>query len=282
MKLALVATLALSLSACFGTPSPLAPGLHGAVGAPHQGVQTDAVELPVRGEGFTRFRPHGPNYWGRPRLVEGIERAAEALQRRFPDAPPLLVGDLSAKAGGRIPGHNSHRTGRDVDLLFLYTTPSGAALPTPGFIHVESDGLAVVEEGGDYARLDVEREWALIKLLVSDPELGVQFIFISRTVEALLIEYALSRGEPLELVWRAQAVMLEPGDSTPHDDHAHVRIACSPEEALGGCMGGGPLWEWLPEPPRAAPLDAKELAEIGAEDPMDSEAPAPTAASGGP
>jgi penicillin-insensitive murein endopeptidase len=98
----------------------------------------------------------------------------------------------------------------------------------------------------------------------------VQFIFVSRQVEALLIDYALARGEPLETVWRAQALMLEPGDSAPHDDHAHVRIACTPEEAVAGCSGGGPLWEWLP---RAAPveIEASELSQLLADDPLESE-----------
>ena len=33
---------------------------------------------------------------------------------------------------------------------------------------------------------------------------------------------------------------LQPGDSLPHDDHFHLRVACSPEEAQAGCSGGGP------------------------------------------
>ncbi len=275
-RFALALTLASLTFGCFGSPSPLAPGLHGAVGVPHQGVQTDAVELPVKGEGFARFRPHSPNYWGRARLVEGLQRIAHELRATDSDAPPLVIGDLSARGGGKIPGHASHRTGRDVDLLFFYTTPGGAPVRTPGFIHVENDGLALAPENGDYLRLDVAREWQLVKLLVSDPALGVQFIFISRTVEALLVDYALARGEPLEIVWRAQAVMLEPGDSTPHDDHAHLRIACSPEEALAGCSGGGPLWQWLPEP-QALPANTNEQSEIAADDPPESDVPAKTA-----
>jgi penicillin-insensitive murein endopeptidase len=165
-----------------------------------------------------------------------------------PQAPPLVVGDLSGPNGGKIPGHASHRTGRDVDLLFFYKTPQGARAQAPGFLHVENDGIALEPDSGDYYVLDIEREWELVKALVSDEELRVQFIFVSRTVEALVIEHALSRGEPLDLVWHAQAVMLEPGDSTPHDDHAHVRLACAPEEGVLGCSGGGPVWPWLKDP----------------------------------
>jgi penicillin-insensitive murein DD-endopeptidase len=267
---ALLLGLALCVGACTNTPSPLAPGFRGTVGVPHEGVQTEAVELSVRGPGFERFRPHSSHYWGRPRLVAGLARLAQTIRQRFPDSAPLVVGDLSARGGGKIPGHNSHRTGRDVDLLFFYTTPAGASVKAPGFIHVEADGLAQVPGSGEFLRLDVVRQWELVKLMVSDAELGVQFVFVSRHVEALLVDYALARGEPLETVWRAQAVMLEPGDSAPHDDHAHVRIACSPEETVAGCSGGGPLWEWLPLPPSAESLHESELSQIVADDPLES------------
>jgi hypothetical protein len=129
------------------------------VGVPHQGVQTGAAELPVRGQGFERFRLRSTHYWGRPRLVDGIVRLARTLSDRYPGSPPLVIGDLSARRGGKIPGHNSHRTCRDVDLLFFYATPAGASAKAPGFIHVEADGLAAVP-GGGYLRFDVVQNWS--------------------------------------------------------------------------------------------------------------------------
>jgi penicillin-insensitive murein endopeptidase len=262
-------TLILALaSGCVGVPNPLAPGVSGSVGVPHLGVQTWGVELPVNGKGFTRFRPRSDRYFGHPRLVSGIERVAAALDERFPGSAPLVVGDLSARHGGKISGHNSHRTGRDVDLLFFYKTPAGAYVRAPGFIHVESDGLALVPGTNDYLRLDVDKTWELVKLLVADDELRVQFIFASRVIEALLVDHALARGEPLELVYRAQAVLLEPGDSLNHDDHFHVRIACSPEDEVAGCSGGGPIWEWLPGGPPPFELTHDELHAISVDDPL--------------
>ena len=255
-------------SACLGVPSPLAPGVSGAVGVPHLGVQTEAVELPVSGKGFTRFRPKSDRYFGHPRLVSGVMRVSEALAERFPGSAPLVVGDLSARHGGKISRHNSHRTGRDVDFLLFYKTPSGADARAPGFIHVESDGLARVSGTGDYLRFDVVKTWELVKLLVEDRELRVQFVFASRVIEALLIDYALARGEPLDLVYRAQAVLLEPGDSSNHDDHFHVRIACSPEDEVAGCSGGGPVWEWLPGGPPPFELTHDELHAISTDDPL--------------
>lgn len=260
----------LACTGCIGAPNPLAPTLRGSIGMPHQGVQTGAVELPVRGTGYVRFRPKSPNYWGNPRLVSAVERAAAAVHHALPEGPPLVVGDLSARHGGKIPGHNSHRTGRDVDLLWYVTTPAGAPIRNPGFIRVESDGLAKVLDTGDYVRLDLERQWLLIRELILDDHALVQWMFMSRELEALVVDYARARGEDLELVWRAETVMLQPGDSAPHDDHIHLRIACTPEEAVVGCAGGGPYWEWLPALPRLDDPDGILLDTIAREDPVDS------------
>lgn len=258
----------LALGGCFSAPTPLAPGLSGSVGMPNSGVQTGAIELPKSGKGFERYRPQGRNHWGRPRLVHALERIAAEVEQELPGGV-LVIGDLGAKSGGKIPGHASHRSGRDVDLLFYALTPAGAPITSPGFVRFEADGLAVVPDSGDYIRLDVAREWLLVKKLVSDPEIGVQFLFVSRPLEALLMDYARARGEPLDLQYRAQTVMLQPGDSLPHDDHLHLRIACSPEETQAGCSGGGPYWEWLPPLPESQELDAELLQEIASDEPLE-------------
>jgi len=258
------------LSGCFNTPTPLAPGLHGTVGVPNHGVLTESEELPVRGPGFVRFRPRSSHYFGSPRLVRALQNAAAEVQRRAPGGAPLSIGDLSAKTGGRIPGHDSHRSGRDVDLLFLVTTPAGAPVPSPGFVRFESDGLARVDGSSDYVRIDVDREWILLRSLLTSPEIGVQFMFVCHEIEALLIDHARALGEPDSLVSQAETVMLEPSDSLRHDDHVHLRIACAPDEAVAGCSGGGPRWQWLPPTAPVRPLEARDWAEIGKDDPLEA------------
>ena len=259
---------ALMTLGCFSTPTPLAPNVSGSVGVPHHGVQTGATELPKSGPGFVRYRPHSRNYWGRPHLVTAVQDSARRVAELLPGGSPLVVGDLSARLGGKIPGHNSHRTGRDVDLLWYVTTPKGAPLANPGFINVDTDGLAPVHETGDYVRLDVERQWLLVKELMRSPHIDVQWMFCSRSVEALLIDYARARGEDLELIWHAQTVLLQPGDSLPHDDHIHLRVACTQEEAVNGCLGGGPYWNWLPPLPSVGPLGHDFLEQLGRQFPV--------------
>lgn len=268
MKQPLRATLCLTLLmlplGCMGSPTPLAPGLTGSVGVPHFGVLTGGAELPAQGQGFRRYRKFGEANFALPRLVQGIERAASSLEQAFPHGPRLVVGDLSARTGGKIPRHNSHRTGRDVDLLLFLKTPDGLPIESPGFVSLDADGFAHLPDGR-YVRIDVERQWHLVKALLEDEELGVQFMFLSRDLEAFLIEYALAKETDLALVWHAETVMLEPADSLPHTDHIHLRIACSPSEAVAGCSGGGPHWPWLEALPEL-PLATDALIEAARND----------------
>jgi penicillin-insensitive murein endopeptidase len=245
---------------CSHTPSPLAPNLLGAVGAPAHGVLSAGAELPMSGPGFRWYNPMGHHY-GLPRLIKAVELAAAEVAREEPGGAPLMVGDLSKRTGGQINGHRSHRTGRDVDLLFYVETPAGEPVKNPGFVKFGSDGLAFVppDRGGPgYVRLDVEREWALIRTLLLLPEANVQWLFISAPLEAIITEYARARGEDPELVWHAESVMLQPADSLPHDDHLHLRTACTPEEAVVGCEGGGPYWPWLRPLPVTAPEESDD------------------------
>lgn len=250
-----------------GTPTPLAPGLSGTVGVPHNGVLTEPEELPQAGVGYRRFRPHSPVYFALPRLVRAIKRAAEVVETEMPGGAPLVVGDLSAETGGKIPRHNSHRTGRDVDFLFYVTTPSGMSRPNPGFFSLDADGFVRFPDGS-YGLLDVRRQWLFFRTLLSDPEIDIQFLFMSRDLEARLMQYAMAKETDLELLWHAQTVMLQPGDSLPHADHVHMRIACRPAEAVQGCTGGGPHWPWLQDFPTLSTPFEELIAQIAYEDPF--------------
>jgi len=242
---------------------------------------TYPIELPTTGPGFRWLRPLGHHY-GVPRLVNAVARAAAEVDEQRPGGAPLMVGDLSKRFGGQIAGHRTHRTGRDVDLLFYAETPAGEPVKNPGFFKFGADGLALVppEAGGPkFVRLDVPREWLLIKTLLSIPEANVQWMFISAPLEALITEYARARGEDFDLVWHAETVMLQPADSLPHDDHLHLRTACTPDEAVVGCEGGGPYWPWLPPLPSTPTPESDEALAIALLAPMEPDAPNPPAAS---
>jgi penicillin-insensitive murein endopeptidase len=218
----------------------------------------------MSGPGYRWFNPMGQHY-GVPRLVEALASAAAEVERQRPGGAPLMVGDLSRRTGGRIPRHASHRSGRDVDLLFYSETTAGEPLTTSGFIKFGPDGLAFVPNdrgGGRYVRLDLAREWLLIKALLTAPRANVQWMFVSLPVEALITDYARARGEDSDLVWHAETVMLQPRDSLPHDDHLHLRTACLPDEAIAGCEGGGPYWPWLPPLPSTPPPETDDALAV--------------------
>ncbi len=259
-RAALVTLLCVTGMGCARAPSPVHPGVGGSVGVPHGGVLAGGRELPRRGPGWVWLRGDD-RHWGLPRFVDAIERAARKVESQRPGGT-LSIGDLSVRRGGRLLPHLSHRTGRDVDLLLYMTTLEGAPVQSPGFIHVGADGLAYDEAGKRWLRLDVERTWLLVKALVEDDAARVQWAFASTNLEAILLEWARARGESGETLLRASEIMLQPRPGGVHDDHLHVRTACTPEEQALGCEHTGPVRRWIAELDAATPTAPPSTEEL--------------------
>jgi penicillin-insensitive murein DD-endopeptidase len=243
------------LWACWSAPSSLDPHLSGSLGLPHNGSLQGAAALPKKGPGFRRLRRNGANY-GNRRLIDAIAGAAAHVAQERPGVR-LVIGDVSARRGGKIPRHRSHRTGRDIDLLFYTLSPSGYPVENDRFVHFGPDSVGrYYRKKKRYLRFDVERNWLLVKHLLENDKAQVQWIFVARWLEALMLEFARARGESDSLVWHAGRVLHQPGDSFPHDDHFHLRIACTESERARGCTGGGYHWPWFP--PRLAPFNPSD------------------------
>jgi penicillin-insensitive murein DD-endopeptidase len=236
--------LACGALACGRMPSPLTPLWDGSIGMPHRGVLAHGAELPSRGAGFVWLR-HDDRHFALPRFAGAIERAAAAVDRQRPGSM-LTVGDLSLRHGGQLLPHASHRNGRDADLLLYVMTLDGTPVQSPGFLAFGPDGLAFDEKNDRFLRFDVEREWLLLKALIEDPEARIQWMFVHHALEPMLIEWAHARGEPTDTILRAEVVMAQPGPpAQPHDDHVHVRTACTRLEMTTGCEPNGPTRDWL-------------------------------------
>jgi penicillin-insensitive murein endopeptidase len=172
--------------------------------------------------------------WGTPRLVAALRRAAEAVRQAAPGSPPLGVGDISRARGGPIPPYSrSHQSGRDADLAFYQLDEKGQPVPAEDLLSFDARGYA---DSGK-RRFDVRRNWLLVRALLEDEEVDVQWLFISLPLRQLLLEEARKRNAPARLIERAGRVLHQPTDSRPHDDHFHLRIRCTPEERSAGCVG---------------------------------------------
>src|SRR5580704_9269763 len=180
-----------ALVACTRAPSPLTPGLRGSIGMPHRGVLTEGAELPRDARGVRWLRGND-RHWAAPRFVASLERAAATVAAER-GGPPLVVGDLSVRHGGQLPEHMSHRTGHDADLLLFVSTLSGAPVPSPGFVRFDADGLAWDDVHGRFLRFDVARTWLVVKALVEDDDARVEWIFVHRTLQGMLLEWARAR-----------------------------------------------------------------------------------------
>jgi penicillin-insensitive murein endopeptidase len=175
--------------------------------------------------------------WGTTELASLLQRSAAAVASEFPGSV-LHVGNLSRLGGGDIPPSVSHNSGRDADVIFFAFDRLGGSREATGFTHYDAEGIAD-SPPAETGRLefDTARNWTLVRHLLSDPRVVVQWIFVSVPLRNRLLDYALRQGEPWSLRQRATHVLVQPRDSSPHADHFHVRIAC-PAADRPACIDG--------------------------------------------
>jgi penicillin-insensitive murein endopeptidase len=213
-------------------------------GSANRGALYGAVLLPRAGVGYSTPEP----WWSRGRrygtteLVGLIMRSAAAVEQQHPGGL-LGVADLSAENGGVLPGHRSHQSGRDADLVFYALDPRGQPFaPDQHMAYYTHSGLGQHARAPSFAPeiseryFDLARNWALVRALLTDAESEVEHIFVSARVRRWLLDYARQLGEPEELQLRAARVLRKPRGVDGHNDHMHVRVRCSADdEALGRC-----------------------------------------------
>jgi LysM repeat protein len=176
--------------------------------------------LPRGVGGMYRLSGEGPGYrvvsrsrsWGTFLTVTRLMEVFAEHARRYPEAAPLLVGDISRKGGGFLRPHRSHRRGRDVDIRFplnIRTRHYVAASPKT---------------------LDVKRTWDLIERFIKTGD--VVYIFVDRKLQRVLYEYVKSQRRFSKKQLREYfqyprgrgsmqgIIRHEPGHST----HMHVRF----------------------------------------------------------
>jgi penicillin-insensitive murein endopeptidase len=211
-------------------------------GRSFEGHLRNSAQLPPQGEGYVvpkRWVRRG-NQHGTDELITMIVRVARRVHRETGEA--LGVADLSPKMGGPTPWHRSHQTGRDVDLLLFAVDRKGNPLPADAMVPFKEDGSSYTVDSHGKRRskryFDAERNWALIRAVLEEPTVEVQYIYVYEPLKQLMIEHALEAGEPNGIIEHASAVMEQPVDSSKHDDHIHVRIYCPESDRMFGCRDG--------------------------------------------
>ncbi len=240
-------------------------------GAANRGALAYPAELPAKGPGYVIPGPWEKRglHYGTEELVGLIQRAAATVVGNYPDSV-LGVADLSKPRGGAAAQHRSHQSGRDVDLLYYALDPQGKPMPPDGVMPIYTrKGRAYYAESPEWTPriseryFDLARNWALVKALVTDPEVEVMGIFVAWRIERWLIDYAKANNEPPELIHRAQRILSCPKNAKSHNDHMHVRIACSADDIrTGRCRTNlaprrkrGGKWRWRLRCPKIEPAD---------------------------
>ena len=95
------------------------------IGLPYSGRLVDGTQLPVEGPDWVTWNPvtdSVPNLphrlYGNEHTIRTILSVIGAYRTAHPDAPRVVVGDISFRDGGRMDEHVSHQNGLDVDLYY--------------------------------------------------------------------------------------------------------------------------------------------------------------------
>ncbi len=197
------------------------PGvLSQSVGYPSDGSVEGAMPM-VDGPG--RILRHTPwKAWATRTTIATIDLVLREWARRYPSEQQIIVGNLSARAGGRLQPHSSHQSGRDVDLSY------------PQIWDHKSE---LAPQDMNERNLNRELTWALLELLRETTAL--EHVFIDRKLQQLLYQYALESGRyskkdlenwmeyPSPTGTGSPIIQHVPG----HSDHLHVRFKCTPSES---------------------------------------------------
>jgi penicillin-insensitive murein endopeptidase len=228
------------------------------IGSPDRGHLRRGVELTSTEHLRARSGPSSSSF-GTAELVSALQRAAARVAEAHP-GPPLVVGDLSDAAGGRLRPHRSHRSGRDADVSFYLRDARGRPVDSPGFVRLLRGGCG--EHGGREYCLDAARSFAFLAALAMDPEAGLQYVFVAPDLRDLLLAAGERDDAPAEVIRRVRLVTEPARGSGSHRSHFHLRVYCS-EDDRPDCVDEPPYHSWYQGSP--SPLRAEVAARRAAE-----------------
>lgn len=194
------------------------------------------------------------NFYAHPSVVRAILDVAKAVRRRHRDAPRVPVGELSNRAGGKIPFHRSHQNGLDFDVFFLLRPhaprePGALGQDPHRIVPVCRDGPNGEPRDPKTGKWRVHRDfavdwnWALVAEFARRDDVKVVFVgkLLRRKLLAWGKRHAASPEEYEAVRQKAYTPFCRGGDGVgkvsyggnfcAHDDHIHVRFHCPPGSA---------------------------------------------------
>lgn len=209
-------------------PAPIRMVKGQSVGAPQNGKLVEGAQLP---RSRTYYRRRIPRTFAAAHVVDQLTIALAAVRAEHPKALRVAIGDLSDEDGGAISGHNSHQSGRDVDIgLYFVSRPAGYPKE---FVPAKA------------GKLDVAAMWTLLDTLhqQSKKDGGPTKIFLDYKIQKQVYQHAKKQGVSGK---RLKKIFAYPDGRWAggrlvqhlrnHHDHLHVRYGCPPKD--DDCKGG--------------------------------------------
>ena len=212
------------------------------LGGTTRGILQNPATVPQNSKTFQILPTHrtkGTGY-ATEELIGLLQWGADEVNRQFPGSV-MRTGNLSLRRGGKIKVSRSHQSGRDVDISFYVLNRAGKPIKTPQLITFDETGKS---KPGGY-QFDVPRNWALVEAFISYPGTQVQWLFVSQPLKDSLLAYARDKNTDPMIIEKASALLWQPTESSPHNDHFHMRIYCPEEDRLEGCLDRPPFWSWI-------------------------------------
>jgi hypothetical protein len=196
-------------------------------GKPFRSRMVEPTLLPEGEDWVIKHRHHA---WGTRQTVTRVMDLAQSYRAAHPDAPPMVVGDISRRFGGRFRPHLSHRKGDDIDIG----------------IPVKGSGFLDRFERVNAETIDVPRTWTLIRESVATGH--VKYIFLDYRLQRPLYDFARAQGlsdaELGELFEYPRGRGYRKGivrHARGHANHLHLRYAHDEPQAsaeLVAALGG--------------------------------------------
>jgi murein endopeptidase/LysM repeat protein len=184
------------------------------VGAPDRGRLEGGVIIPANDQLYSLRNPD--HSYGSSHAVEQLQLAVKRFREQSEYDRELVIMDMSRRRGGRFRPHESHQSGRDVDIRL----PIRQGVPSGTIPELAS-------------QVDWDAAWQLVHALIETGQ--VRYVFLTRQRQKLLYEAALRAGatrEELEPLIQfpkhtRTAVVRHARD---HTKHIHVRFLCGADE----------------------------------------------------